>query len=189
MFAPGTSQWSFSEDVNIGINFCVWILQLDGLRVSPFDAHPAGDGSLQGVGLHPQMWRSWFIETVIGQRSPANPSLAMIGTPAFRQRLQTSWSQYLPAVNAWRKSWISKHLIPGAISGRSLEESRQLWDDLVPFHSKLASFRIYYVDYPQVVSEVIPPASLVLGSGHDAQSASHYREHILRAAETLSHNT
>jgi len=184
MFTRGTPQWSLSADVNIGINFCVWALMIDGLQVAPFDVHPPGDGSLQKAGLHAQMWQSWFTEAVIGQRTPANPSLAMIGTPMLQQRLQALWSQYLPIADAWHRSVTRQH----RDFGLSQEGNRNLWDALVPFHSRLSSLRVYAVDYPQVVSTVVPPVSLVLGLGHDYQPDELYLEHILRAAEALSRN-
>ncbi len=82
MYRQGTSPWSLHADLPPGINFCIWVLQRDGLAVPPFDRHPPGDGSLQALGLNAGLWLSWFTETVIGQRSPANPSLARIGTPS-----------------------------------------------------------------------------------------------------------
>ncbi len=47
------------------IDFCIWVLEQDGLRVPPFDQHPAGDGSLQANGLTPEEWRSWLTKTAL----------------------------------------------------------------------------------------------------------------------------
>jgi hypothetical protein len=33
------------------IDFCIWLLELDGLQVSPFDRHPNGNRILQGKGI------------------------------------------------------------------------------------------------------------------------------------------
>ncbi len=182
MFLQGTTQWPLQHVIGIGVNFCTWVLTVDGLQVSPFDLHPSGDGSLQARGLNADRWERWFTETVIGQRTPANPSLARIGTPLLQQRLQELWVQYLPDAQLWRKSLLHRH----HPYGLSLEESKLLWNDLLPFQSKLASLRIYYVDYPRVVSKVVPPVSVVLSLGDEDRSNADYRDHILWAARKLS---
>jgi len=38
----GTPPWKVSADLHIGVNFCVWILQRDGLAVPPFDRPSSG---------------------------------------------------------------------------------------------------------------------------------------------------
>ena len=182
MYLQGTSPWSLHADLQLGINFCVWVLQRDGLAVPPFDRHPPGDGSLQAVGLDAERWLSWFTETVIGQRSPANPSLARIGTPLLQQRLQELWQRYLPGAKDWRRS--SREKVREIFS--SPEEHSRLWDDLIPFQRSLPEMRIFCVQYPHVVSFVVPPVSVVLGSNEESRSTSEARRHILQAAEKLS---
>ena len=160
VYRHGTSPCSLHADLQLGINFCVWVLQRDGLAVPPFDRHPPGDGSLQAVGLDAERWLSWFTETVIGQRSPANPSLARIGTPLLQQRLQELWQRYLPGAKDWRRS--SREKVREIFS--SPEEHSRLWDDLIPFQRSLPEMRIFCVQYPHDVSFVFPPVSVVLGS-------------------------
>jgi hypothetical protein len=184
MFLHGTTQWPFHHMIDVGANFCIWVLTVDGLRVAPFDLHPSGDESLQIRGLNADMWERWFTETVIGQHSPANPSLALIGTPLLQQRLRELWSQYLPTAQSWRNSLMHKH----HPFGLSLEESKLLWNDLLPFQTKLSSLRIFYVDYPRVVAKTVPPVSVVLGLGDESRSSTDYRDQILRAARKLSRN-
>jgi hypothetical protein len=181
MYRKGTSSWRIEVDPPPGINFCVWVLQKDGLAVPPFDRHPPGDGSLRAVGLDARLWLSWFTEAVIGQRQPANPSLARIGTPILQQRLQDLWQRYLPDANDWRRSSIKKDR---EILSSSEEHSR-LWDDLHHFQRKLPELRIFCVQYPCVVSFVVPPVSIVLGF-HEEASSAEVRRHILQAAEKLS---
>jgi hypothetical protein len=182
MYRQGTSPWSLHADLPLGINFCVWVLQRDGLAVPPFDRHPPGDGSLQAVGLDAGLWLSWFTETVIGQRSPANPSLARIGTPILQQRLQDLWQRYLPGAEDWR--WSSIEKVREILS--SPEEPSRLWDDLLPFQRSLPEMRIFCVQYPRIVSFVVPPVSVVLGFNEASRSSSEARRHILQAAEKLS---
>jgi hypothetical protein len=46
------------------VDFCLWVLQRDGLRVPPFDQHPDGDGSLRALGLTADDWQTWFLRTL-----------------------------------------------------------------------------------------------------------------------------
>lgn len=41
------------------VDFCIWVLEQDGLQVPPFDCHPAGDGRLQARGMDADAWRLW----------------------------------------------------------------------------------------------------------------------------------
>jgi hypothetical protein len=182
MFRQGTPPWNLHADLPLGINFCVWVLQRDGLAVPPFDQHPSGDGSLQAVGLDAELWLSWFTETVIGQRSPANPSRARIGTPILQQRLQGLWQRYLPGAEDWRRS--SREKVREIFS--SPEEPSRLWDDLLPFQKSLPEMRIFCIQYPRIVSRVVPPVSVVLGCNKESLLSSEMRRHFLQAAEKLS---
>jgi len=47
------------------IDFCVWVLEKDGLRVSPFDQHPDGDHSLRSRGLTAEAWQGWIMRTAL----------------------------------------------------------------------------------------------------------------------------
>src|SRR5579875_2239847 len=59
-----TSTWIFSQDFSEEVNFCIWVLEVDGLHVPPFDQHPDGDGSLRAAGLNPESWQSWLVRVV-----------------------------------------------------------------------------------------------------------------------------
>lgn len=41
-------------------DFCVWVLEIDGLQVPPFCQHPDGNGALQARGLNANNWKSWL---------------------------------------------------------------------------------------------------------------------------------
>lgn len=51
--------------VGDAIDFCVWVLEQDGLRVSPFDQHPDGDGSLRARGMTAETWLDWTKKTAL----------------------------------------------------------------------------------------------------------------------------
>jgi hypothetical protein len=54
------NRWSYGLGVNDEIDFCVWVLQQDGLYVPPFEYHTGGDGSLRAVGLNEAGWQQWL---------------------------------------------------------------------------------------------------------------------------------
>lgn len=47
------------------VDFCIWVLEQDGLRVPPFDCHPPGNGSLQIRGMDADAWRLWIKRIVV----------------------------------------------------------------------------------------------------------------------------
>lgn len=51
------------------INFCIWILQIDGLSVPPFNHHPDGDHSLRNQGLDAESWQVWLAR-VLATKDP-----------------------------------------------------------------------------------------------------------------------
>jgi hypothetical protein len=54
---PQPINFSFNE----AIDFCLWILELDGLQVYPFHLHnPNGTGELRSYGLTSEFWQQWF---------------------------------------------------------------------------------------------------------------------------------
>jgi len=51
--------FALTKGFNRQLNFCVWVLRKDGLRVAPFDAHLDGDHSLRALGLNAEQWMRW----------------------------------------------------------------------------------------------------------------------------------
>jgi hypothetical protein len=46
MYRLGSEEkpWYCSYRFNMSVDFCIWVLESDGLRVLPFDQHPSGAG-------------------------------------------------------------------------------------------------------------------------------------------------
>jgi hypothetical protein len=59
-----TDPWLWSYGFESTIDFCVWALETDGLRVPPFDQHPDGNGELRLRGLTAAAREAWFREVV-----------------------------------------------------------------------------------------------------------------------------
>lgn len=70
------------------IDFCVWVLEQDGLRVPPFDQHPDGDGSLRSRGMTAEAWRAWIKRTalLIDQRRNWQVDLLVMESPEDQLR-------------------------------------------------------------------------------------------------------
>lgn len=58
-----------SARFNDFVDFCIWVLEHDGLRVPPFEHHPQATGALQCQGLTPEIWQSWFERVVRSEHS------------------------------------------------------------------------------------------------------------------------
>jgi hypothetical protein len=56
--------WHYRQGSDPTVDFCLWVLQIDGLHVSPFDQHPNGDGSLRALGLTEDSWQMWFLRVL-----------------------------------------------------------------------------------------------------------------------------
>ena len=56
--------WQYHQGSDPTVDFCLWVLHLDGLRVPPFDQHPEGDGSLRALGMTEDAWQTWFLRVL-----------------------------------------------------------------------------------------------------------------------------
>ena len=65
MFSTTTNdQWHWKIGFDSGIDFCVWILEIDGLHIPPFDQHTQHEGFLQTAGLTQLSWKAWIRELI-----------------------------------------------------------------------------------------------------------------------------
>lgn len=69
MINLGTEEipWGFHIGFNIMVDFCVWVLEIDGLHVPPFDRHPDGNGTLRARGMDASAWQEWVAMVVATQ--------------------------------------------------------------------------------------------------------------------------
>ena len=56
--------WRIDQSFNPYVDFCIWVLEIDGLRVPPFDQHPEGNRILQNQGLNADSWQKWLTTVV-----------------------------------------------------------------------------------------------------------------------------
>ncbi len=202
MFRTGTPDpWSWSADLNAALNFCVWVLLVDGLHAPPFDRHPAGDGRLRAAGLDPAGWRAW-LEAVLNAQAqlttatpwPPSPDLVhraldapglWIGTPAVGGALRALWTPYQVHWNAWhgRVAPDRANPLPPTLGGR---DGRALWRALAPYRDRLPTLRVYLTEYPWLVAALVPPVAVVIGTKRGTLTATHYAAIVEHAAAALA---
>ncbi len=207
--------WSFSHGFNMMVDFCIWVLEVDGLQVSPFDQHSEGDGSLRAVGLDALQWQSWLIRVVSLQyeqqqvntklvaedpfntqkRDPTslfipevhNPPAAWAGSAAIGQRLVELWEQY-GSVSNERRKWESKQARRWQKEER--KGGKRLYDELRPYHTRIPTMIIHLVSYERPLNYLIAPVSVIMTATEDQPDAdaAEFRERMLDAAAGLSAN-
>ncbi len=200
MFSLKTAdRWSCGYSFSMQIDFCIWVLESDGLHVSPFDLHQDGDGKLRARGLDAVSWRSWVKNIVSLEQETriaelqgrdadefffkfTHPSSVWQGEPAIEDLLTELWLRYL-SVSGLREEHAN---FTKSLNG--LEEANVLgkvWRDLKPYHKRISGIHIYLVDYSWAVQDILPPTSAIQGVGIDF-NASTFRTTMLRAAERLT---
>ncbi len=208
------TSWSYGCETSMAVDFCLWALEMDGLRVAPFDQHADGDAALRHAGLTAQAWQAWFEAVVAFQGSASrlervDPPLGSgAGDPAGATP-PVAWPDALvcisksaelwagaPAVGALLAQWWERYValangrrarasaFLGAFAHR--EGRRALWQDLAPYRARLPSLKAYLVAYPARVLHPIPPASFVVALGAEEPSFEEFHASILRAAEVLA---
>jgi hypothetical protein len=190
------------EDAPSEIDFCVWALIADGLRVPPFDVHPPGSGELQAAGLTAPEWQGWFRRVVTAQWAlsqevraagdlsrltpgdraalahhldAARPAAAWAGAEAVRERLGPLWATYEPEGEAWRRQ-VSDSNGPFDLSPR---ERGRLWRAVDHDRHAGRTLVTYLVRYPAPVVDVHVPDMLVVALGHERTVDAYMR--LLRA--------
>ncbi len=208
------NSWSYGCETSMEIDFCLWVLEMDGLRVAPFDQHPDGDAVLRHAGLTAQAWQAWFnavvafesseskfervgppVESSAGGPAQATPPLAWPDMLVPIRKTVDLWTG-APAVGALLAQLWERYL-PLASGRRARVSSflgafthsdgrRALRQDLVPYHARLPFLKAYLVAYPAQILHPIPPASVVVALGAEEPTYQEFHASILRAAEALA---
>lgn len=168
-------RWAWTAGYSASINFCVWVLVQDGLRVAPFDKHPDGSGSLRAAGLGPAEWRAW-LEAVFAQSEEiARARAAGTITDEFLSQMRYApgawqggeeiggllaqlWEQY----ESYRPLW-EQRVRAGFPPDLAPSEDRRLWRELQPLHARIPSPHVLPVEYPVPVYYLLPHACVLIG--------------------------
>lgn len=187
-----TQGWGY--EFNIAVDFCVWILETDGLHVPPFDKHPNGDNAFQKQGLDAASWSIWLNDVILLQEQGRsvistgveaqeffakadNPPAIWKGRPEVGQMLIERWQHYLAILPEKRL----RDLEPLERS----TEGVQLTNDLKPYYKRLSRFSIYLVSYPRAVEAIVLPVSTILGIGNVLPVGTQFRTIAFRMAKQL----
>lgn len=182
-----TTPLVWTETAEQAIDFCVWVLLADGLRVPPFDRHSGGSGALTTAGLTAPDWRRWLGKVVAAQtarsqllrtvgllnmttneRSSLGEPLERSGPPAawdgsdvVREGLDRLWADYQPQGEAWER-WVADQRGPVRLSAR---DRGRLWRTVDRGRSTRGELRTYLVRYPAPVVDSLPPDTLLVATG------------------------
>lgn len=208
------NSWTYGCETSMGVDFCLWVLEIDGLRVAPFDRHPDGDAALRQAGLTAQAWQAWFDAVVAFESSESSlervspPVESGAGSPA-RTTPPVAWPDMRTRITKTVELWAGAPAVGALLaqmwerygplsSGRRARVSsflggfahsdgrRALWQDLAPYHARLPFLKAYLVAYPAQILHPIPPASFVVALGAEEPTYPEFRAWILRTAEALA---
>lgn len=207
MFLAGSSdRWVWSMDVERSVDFCVYALRRDGLRVAPFDQHPEGDGILRAGGLDAGSWLAWLTRVLEAHArlkalssaddlsqvdrqqimtafdTFAAPAGLCPGSSELRARLGALWVEFEPAGRHWEDS------LTGGPTGRMARfltrPARQIWNRLLPYHERLVTLHVYLVDYPAPAVLTVPPLTCVIAPATGDRDG--FSSQVISAAERLA---
>jgi hypothetical protein len=193
--------WAFRHSFNMRVDFCIWVLEKDGLQVAPFTAHPKGDGILQSEGFQAHEWKRWTEKIVQLQHqqfqvlpqqvktagnSPAfilpdahTPATSWSGNIVIKKHIDELWEQYKPLSNR-RRTWER----PLAKQWRTVMQP--LWNDLQIYTTRLPALAIYLVEYPQQIDYLIPPLSIIMTIVAGNLDGEMFHSRVVQAAENLA---
>jgi len=57
--------WVMHKAFSPDVDFCTWVLEVDGLQVPPFDKHQKGNGVLRARDMDAESWQFWIRRVVL----------------------------------------------------------------------------------------------------------------------------
>lgn len=192
LWPPSSDSWTVGVGFDMDLDFCVWLLERDGLRVPPFDQHPDGTGELRALGMNAENWSAWFHAVALApdfEPAPFNlfPSGHLFpdhhprhAIEPLRRRLHDLRETYGPVSNQRRTiepnlripNWVQYH-------------RPNLYQVLRPYHQQIpAPFIVRIVRYVTRVDALIRPSHVVLGFD-DLPKPDAYVDSIVLAADAL----
>lgn len=178
--------WNFSHGFNMMVDFCIYILQVDGVRVSPFDLHSEGNGILRMRGFTTDDWHLWLGEVVSlqdQQRATTyhkyDPPSVWKGSSSARDALSELWRIYGPVSNE-RREWEAR------LGMKWVQELPMLWHDLKPYQRQLDTLTIHLVSYPKAVDYLVPPTSGIMTVVDGQLESPDFYDRMLHIADSLA---
>lgn len=187
--------WTLRSDIAGDIGFCVWILQIDGLRVAPFAHHPEGSGHLRALGMTATDWRAWYMGVLGGSppRRPARPSQTVVaihsglpyrtwaGPGAVGTALTELWPRYQRERDVWRQQILRPH---GAL-WHTPREGRRWWRQLRAAGRALPPVTAHLINYPEPLLAAHPPTALVVAAPFATLDWATYAGRVIEGVRQL----
>jgi hypothetical protein len=171
-----SDDWLFHFDFSSLVDFCVWVLEWDGLHVPPFDHHAGGTGDLRAAGLTAAGWWKWFTSNVEGTDFQPEFS-SRINVPMIADWVEVLWPYYQHALSDQRRDLMRPFVMAAPFDG--------LWGRLQPYHARLDCLRIHIVAYGQHAECALPPHHVVLGVPTTGIDQPLFHAAVLRGAAHL----
>lgn len=185
-------RWGWSEGWHPDVDLCVQALVTDGLRVPPFDRHPAGSGRLVAAGLTVELWQEW-LERVIERHVVWRAESAW---PAWERSAEWPPSRAPPpppAIDLWDgpeavRDELRSISLPGDEEQAPLLRYRNhelIRQEVVRFRGRVPHFWVFVVHYRALVHLAVRPAAIVM-SERVWVNPPVYRGQLLQAVAELS---
>ena len=170
------------------VDFAVWVLEHDGLQVSPFNKHSEmlGNRLLQDLGFTADNWQSWLNYFVAeGAKLPSVDTKPgdFFGdiNEKWTIKLNDLWQIYLPCSNSRR---YVEHVVTQQIGLRS-NTGRSSWETLNKARGDMAPLQVILTAYPHKVELYIAPSTILLCPGGAMISAQDWEIILLRGIQSL----
>ncbi|GCE21494.1 hypothetical protein [Dictyobacter kobayashii] len=182
MHFVSTTRWTLNWSFDPTVDFCLWLLEHDGLQVPPFTAHPITTSSVPEGQLTADEWKNWLVAVVnaldtIFEAGPARrwPPQIWQGNAAEGERLAQLWQKSYPSVQSAREQRSTKrHGIQG------------LYEELEPYRGYIPNqLRIELIDYPVPISWLCTPTTLLLSTAYNSLSDAEIKALICQELDTM----
>jgi hypothetical protein len=170
------------------LDFAIWTLTIDGIRVEGFDKHREGTGQLRALGMGPDSWHEWVCRTIDAYeawqsaRRGVAESIRSSGTIGFKRshRVVASTNEVLQPPPPPASTWTGSKQIAKTLAKLWIEfEKRQSSGSELPANwtvaldspisesgpAQYSAVNLYLTDYTEIAVHVCPPASALVSLG------------------------
>lgn len=142
--------WRIDQGFDTSIDFCIWVLEVDGLHVPPFDQHPEGNRILQDKGLNADSWRQW-LATVVMLQEPILMQYAFYPNPSLLIEERLNGFNWMYLESQKYPEWSNQQIDLSAIRS-SLESHLSIYEHqyqaVIEQLSHISGNPIDYIDKP-----------------------------------------